>query len=142
MSVLETGSTAPASLYDEARKEAEIHKWIESQKHGRDLGERAIDDWYRTYWMLFCRHRRMEHLCGRRQWFEFSDEKFGRLYSLIVAGDVLVDRILDRVYAGYENLEIINWALDWGLPMPRVVFILEAVDVNRARLDPRSRGYN
>lgn len=125
------------SLYEEAFLEAERHKWIESQKHGRDLGDYAIREWYRVYWPLYCRYRRIEHLQGSRRWREFSDEKFGHLYSLIVAGDALVDRILDRVYAGHENLEIINWAIDWGMPIDRVLDILAQLDVNRARLDPR-----
>ena len=57
------------------------------------------------------------------------------LRRLIVAGDLLVDRILDRIYAGWENLDIINWAITWGLPRHRVVDILIQIDVNRARLD-------
>src|SRR5690606_22090768 len=43
------------SLYEEAHAEALRHKWIESQKHGRDLGDWAIRDWYRRYWRLYCR---------------------------------------------------------------------------------------
>lgn len=33
-----------------ALDEAEKHKWIESQKAGRDLGEAAIMDWFRKNW--------------------------------------------------------------------------------------------
>ena len=53
-----------------------------------------------------------------------------------MTGDLLADRILDRIDAGHENLCIINWAIGWGLPTDRVVRILEQIDVNRARLDP------
>jgi len=123
------------SLYEEAHAEALRHKWIESQKHGRDLGESAIRDWYRRYWATYCRCCRVEHVEGNRRWREFGDEDFGHLYSLIVQGDLLTDRILDRIYAGFENLTIINWAMDWGLPMERVLDLLIQVDVNRARLD-------
>ena len=125
------------SLYDEAVREAERHKWIESQKHGRDLGERAIQEWYRVYWPIYCRYRRLEHVRGSHRWREFGDGPFAHLYSLILQGDLLVDRILDRVYCGYENLQIINWALTWGIPTNRVIDILTQVDVNRARLEPR-----
>lgn len=134
--MLTTGIT-PSSVYVEAVMEAERHKWIESQKHGRDLGDQAIRQWYAVYWPLYCRQKRLEHLEGRRWWTEFSDSPFGQLYALIFEGDLLVDRIMDRVYAGYENLDLINWALRWGLPMPRVIDILTQIDVNRARLDPR-----
>jgi len=128
------------SLYDAAHREAERHKWIESQKHGRDLGDLAIHDWYRQHWLMYCRYRRMEHLQGRQRWREFGDEKFGRLYSLIINGDLLLDRILDRVFVGHENLDIINWAIDWGLSLERVLSILTQLDVNRARLEPSSNG--
>ena len=81
-----------ASIHDEARREAQRHKWIESQKHGRDLGDQAIRDWYRKYWRAYCRHRRIEHLRGRKRWAEFDDEPFGKIDALIASGDSLVDR--------------------------------------------------
>jgi hypothetical protein len=130
------GSCDALSLYVEASREAQRHKWIESQKRGRDLGEYAIREWYRVHWPQYCRYRRLEHLRGSRRWAEFNDEPFGQLYSLIVQGDLLADRILDRVYAGFENLTIINWAIDWGLPIGRTLDILAQLDVNRARLEP------
>ena len=124
------------SVYEEARREAERHKWIESERQGRDLGDLAIREWYRRYWPHYCRHRRLEHIRGMLLWREFGDEAFGCLYSLIVTGDLLADRVLDRVDAGHENLCILNWALEWGLQIARVIDILEQIDVNRARLDP------
>ena len=136
MTADEGESLTAASLYEEAFREAERHKWIESQKQGRDLGDLAIREWYRVHWPQYCRCKRLDHLRGCRRWREFDDENFGQLYSLIVAGDLLANRILDRVYAGYENLEILNWAIDWGLPVARVIDILAQLDVNRARLEP------
>lgn len=133
----DVGVAAALSLYDEAALEADRHKWIESQKRGRDLGELAIREWYQLHWPQYCRFKRLEHLRGSRRWREFSDEPFGCLYTLIVQGDLLADRILDRVYAGYENLEIINWAIDWNLDIERVLDILAQLDVNRARLEPQ-----
>ena len=130
-----TNEVTEESLYHEAHEEALKHKWIESKKHGRDLGESAIHDWYHRYWKLYCRCCRVEHLGGNRRWREFGNDDFGHLYSLIVQGDLLTDRILDRIYAGYENLDIINWAFDWGLCIDQVITILHQIDVNRARLD-------
>ena len=126
------------SLYDEAMREAERHKWIESQKHGCDLGEHAIREWFRVHWPGYCRCKRLEHVRGQCCWAEFGDEAFGQLHSLIILGDLLVDRILDRVDFGNENLDIIRWAFVWGLPVRRIVDILEQIDLNRARLQPRS----
>lgn len=123
------------SLYNEALKEAERHKWIESQKLGRDLGRAAITQWYQLFWNPYCRRRRLEHVQGQQFWAEFEMEHFGLLDIGLVKNDLLTDRILDRAYCGYENLEIINWALDWNMPLDRVIDILTQIDVNRARLD-------
>ena len=124
------------SLYEEAVREADRHKWIESQKHGRDLGPQAVRDWFRNYWRSYCRCKQMEHLEGCRQWREFGDLGFGRFDLARDSSDVLLDRVLDRVRVGYENLEMITWAQEWGLPVERVLEILAIVDVNRARLEP------
>lgn len=137
MSGTSSAAVAARSLYEEAYREAERHKWIESQKRGHDVGETAIREWYRLHWRRYCRVKRLEHVLGSGCWREFGDDH-GRLYSLIITGDLLVDRVLDRAYAGYENLDIINWALDWGLPIDPVIEILAHVDVNRARLDPKA----
>lgn len=133
--VAEAGTADEASLYVEARQEALRHKWIESQKQGRDLGDHAIQEWYETFWHGYCRFKRIEHLQGQRRWREYGDD-FGNLYSMIVSEDLLTDRILDRFFAGYENFDIINWAYDWGLAMDDVIDVLIQLDMNRSRLDP------
>ena len=125
-----------ASLYEEAWREVQVHKWIESERQGRDLGDTAIRDWWRRHWPHYCRKKRLEHICGRKLWNEFGEDAFGCLYSMIVTGDLLVDRILDHLDGGSENLCVINWAIEYGLPSDRVLGILEQIDVNRARLDP------
>lgn len=126
----------PRSLYSAALEEALRHKWIESQKHGCDLGEAALKDWFRKHWLPFCRGKRLEHVEGMQQWSEFAEHEFGQVFQLIMDDDILCDRILDRMEHGYDNLEIINWALGWGLPMGRVLSYLELIDINRARLEP------
>ena len=122
------------SVYEEARQEAERHKWIESQKQGRDLGEAALRDWYRRYWNAYCRFRHLEHLHGDHAWEEFSPQIFGELVALMKRRDPLFEEILRRVCDGQENLEIIQWALDSNQNMDRIRSILATVDVNRARL--------
>ncbi len=124
------------SLYDEGWREAERHKWIESQKRGRDLGESAVHDWYQRFWTRYCRSKCLEHLAGSRIWKEFDPGDFGLIESLLVEGDLLLELILDRAHSGWENLDIIRWTRDWGLPMERVIAILEQLDLNRARLEP------
>ena len=124
------------SLHEEGLREAERHKWIESQKCGCDLGHWAVQEWFAVHWPGFCRCKRIEHVQGRQRWAEFEARQFGRLWDLIVEGDLLTDRILDRVHCGMENLDIIVWAYRWGLPIPRVINILSQLDINDARIDP------
>lgn len=124
------------SLYEEGLREAERHKWIESQKHGIDLGDRALTDWYRQYWPLFCRLKCLEHLAGSRSWMEFAPEDFGLIGKLIRDEDLLLELILDRAHSGMENLDILVWAQEWGLPLRRVIYILEQLNLNRAQLWP------
>ena len=126
------------SLYEEGRREAERHKWIESQKRGMDVGNAAVDEWYRRHWPHYCRHKRLEHLVGCCLWREFSPQDFGLIEKLIVRNDLLLDRVLDRLREGWENLNVILWALEWGMPIDRVIAILTALDINSARLDPNN----
>ena len=100
------------SVHEAAHEEAQRHKWIESQKHGRDLGESALRDWYRLYWVEYCRYCHLEHLEGNQPWREFNPEMFGDLLGLMQSKDVLLDRILDRVCTGQENLEILSRGID------------------------------
>jgi hypothetical protein len=134
--IMHTPEGVAYSLYDEALAEALRHKWIESQKQGRDLGSAALKDWFRRHWLPFCRECRLQHIEGMCRWQEFAETEFGQVYHLLLSGDLLLDRILDRMEHGKDNLEIILWGLDWGLPMPRVLELLEMIDINRARLEP------
>ena len=139
MAVIERcGSGAPPSLYEVAVREADRHKWLVSERHGCDCGHSAWSEWWDKHWPHFCRHRRIEHVCGKNQWREFEDDAFGRFYDQVVAGDLLMDRILDRVAYGWENLHFMWWVQDWELPTERVIEILEVVNINTAaRLAPK-----
>ena len=124
-------------LYHYAHEEAIRHKWIESQKAGRDLGVEAIDDWNRHHWWRWCRGRWLEHLLGEIYWNEFGSTSFGVLDQPISRSPLLQDRIVDRVKAGWENLDIIFWASRWGLDMTAVHEILETLHVNSYRFSPK-----
>ncbi|HET6424547.1 MAG TPA: hypothetical protein VFG20_12740 [Planctomycetaceae bacterium] len=134
--VISCGGLPTLSVRQEGWQEALRHKWIESQKTGYDLGDTALKDWFRKHWLPFCRVKRLEHVEGQQRWEEFAEKEFAQVFELILDGDLLLDRILDRMEDGSENLEIINWALDWAVSMPRVLELLEMIDINRARLEP------
>jgi hypothetical protein len=126
-----------ASVYADCEQEALRYKWIESEKAGHDLGEAAIRLWVKRHWWGYLRARWLEHLQGRRFWVELDRGDFGLLQREFHNNTLLLDRILDRLKSGQENLDIILYALDWNLPITPVLQILEALDINSRRLSHR-----
>ena len=126
-----------SSVYAESEKEALRYKWIESEKAGHDLGEAAIRRWVQQHWWGYLRARWLEHLHGKRFWVELDRGDFGILQRAFQDHSLLLDRIVDRLKAGQENLDIILWALDWAIPMHSVIHILEVLDINSRRLAHR-----
>lgn len=122
------------SVYQESEREADEYKWIESEKAGYDLGEEAKRRWVKMHWWGYLRARWIEHLQGIRFWVELDKGDFGLLKKRFKDRALLMDRILDRLKAGQENLHIIHWALDWHIPMSDVMEILEVLDINSRRL--------
>jgi len=125
------------SVYVEGEMEALRHKWIESERAQRDLGESAIRQWVKDHWCGYLRARWVEHIQGTRFWMELDRGDFGLLQREFRDHSVLLDRILDRLKAGQENLDVIQWALDWSIPLDNVIKILEALDINSRRLAHR-----
>ena len=60
------------SVYADSRKEAEVFKWIESEKAGYDRGEVAIRRWVQQHWNGYLRARVLEHLEGKCFWVELD----------------------------------------------------------------------
>ena len=77
----------------------------------------------------------MQHLDGRRFWSEFDGRYFGLFRRLAKMDPILVDRISDRLRIGGENLCVICWATEWGIPMSRVDRILGEINLNLHRLE-------
>jgi len=132
--------TEVSSLLPLAWEEVQRHRWIESEKAKRDLGRAAEADWIHRFWWHFCRLRRIEHIEGVRCWFEFSRDDFAKMPRRILENDPLAMTILEMMKQPHcpviENLEVMLWALDAGLPMEPVREILESIHINVARLDP------
>lgn len=122
------------SVHDWGEAEAQRHKWIESEKAGRDLGEWAIRCWVREHWNGFLRERWLEHLQGRNFWIELDHNDFGLLQRAF-RDSPLIDEILSQLKAGKENLDILNWAIDRDEAMAEVLEILEALDINSRRIE-------
>jgi len=125
------------SVYEDWEREAERFKWIESEKAGYDLGEAAIRRWVKEHWSGYLRARWLEHLQGKRFWIELDRGDFGLLQRDNQDKALLLDLIVDRLKAGYENLNIILWAHNWSLPIEDVMAVLETLDINGRRLANR-----
>jgi hypothetical protein len=129
-----------SSVYADCEREIARHKWIESEKAGCDLGEIAARCWVRDHWWGYLRARWLEHLQGKRFWVELDQGDYGLLQRSFPADELLLDRILDRIKAGQENLDIISWALVWGIDAKQVIDILEQLDINSRRLAHKFEG--
>jgi hypothetical protein len=125
---------AVLSIYSDCQVEADRFKWIESEKAGRDLGEAAIKKWVQDHWWGYLRARWLEHLQGKRFWIELDRGDFGLLQRAFHDQKDLLDRILDRLKDGQENLDVIAWAISYHVPIEPVLQILEALDINSRRL--------
>jgi len=125
------------SLYDDCDEEANRFKWIESEKAGCDLGEGAIRRWVKEHWCGYLRTRWIQHLEGKCFWKELDRNDFGLLQREFKDDQMLLDRIMDRLKEGQENLDIVIWACQFNLPIDRVLQILETLDINSRRLAHR-----
>ena len=125
------------SIWEDSQREIDCHKWIASQRAGRDLGEAAVREWIRRHWWDYLRARWLEHLQGKRYWLELDGGDFGLLRHQFQDKALLLDRIVDRLKERGENLSIINWAIDWHIPSNDVHEILLALNINAKRMSHR-----
>ena len=105
-----------AALLASGRKTVEVRRWVQ------------------CHWWGYLRARWLEHLQGKRFWVELDRGDFGLLQRKFHDNTLLLDRILDRLKAGQENLDVICWAHRWGISTAPVLQILEALDINSRRL--------
>ncbi len=122
------------SVFDAASGEAYRHKWIESERAGYDIGDKAIEDWHRRYWHRFIRERWIQHIRGQVFWRELDNSDFGILHREFDDCRELADTIVAMLEKGGENLEIVQWATDTGQDMEAVLHILSRLDLNGHRL--------
>src|SRR5262245_41133393 len=119
------------SVYEQADQAVQEHKWIESEKAGRDLGDEAVRHWTRSHWLKFYRWRLLQHLRGEVYFREFHPRTFAAVSNQLKVPRELLEAILDQVRDGGENLDIICWAHNSQLPVDSVIEVLEAIDINR-----------
>lgn len=124
------------SLTAHALHAIERHKWIESERAGRDLGMSAVEDWLQRFWTGWARARLIEHLYGWRCWGAFDEDDYGLLHRSSVEHHVPADilaHVAEILATGGENLDVINWALSRGHPLDGVLWLLDRIDINAKR---------
>ena len=122
------------SIFTDCVDEANRFKWIESEKAGHDLGERAIRNWVKQHWWDYLRARWQEHLQGNCFWTELDRGDFGLLQQDFTEHKQLLNQIVGLLKDGHENLGVILWAFRNNIPLEPVRQILEALDINSRRL--------
>jgi hypothetical protein len=122
------------SIWADSQREIDCYKWIESERAGYDLGEQAIRRWIKEHWSGYLRARWIEHLQGKNYWTELDGNDYGLLLKDFQEKTLLLERIIERVIAGQENLHILLWAQDWHIPMQDVFEILDSLNINSKRL--------
>lgn len=122
------------SVHEDCEQEIQRHRWIESEKAGRNVGEEATRAWVKLHWNKYLRARWIEHMQGTKFWLELDKGDFGILKTEFKDCPLLLDRILDRLITGQENLNVQIWAQDWGISSQQVIRVLEILDVNSRRL--------
>jgi hypothetical protein len=125
------------SIWDDCQRQIDSFKWIASELAGYDLGEGAIRRWIKEHWNGYLRACWLDHLDGKIFWIELDRGDFGLLKTAFQGHEVLLDRILDRIKAGQENLEIVNWGIDWHICSEDLNKILSAIDINGRRMSHR-----
>jgi hypothetical protein len=125
------------SIWEHSQREIDAYKWIASEHAGRDLGEAAVRAWIKMHWCGYLRARWIEHLQGIAFWSELDTGDFGLMQRDFQKNALLLDRIIDRIIAGQENLHILCWAHDWHIPMCDVLSILDSLNINSKRLSHR-----
>lgn len=91
----------------------------------------------RELWWGYLRARWLEHLQGIRFWIELDRRDFALLPRTYQNNELLLDRVLDRIKAGQTNLDVIQWAQTWNIPVEPVMQILETIAGSRHRLEHR-----
>ena len=132
--ILVSARVEQRSLRLDVRDHLDRHKWIQSQKAGRDLGQEAVRDWIQKHWYGYLKARWLEHLEGHNYWIELSRDAFGLLRREFPEQGQLLDCVLERMKVGCENLEIICWAVEEHLPVEEIRHILKVIDINSLRL--------
>jgi hypothetical protein len=121
------------SLDYEAWLEAEIFKWLESERAGHDRGHPARQEWVRRHWDDFCRWRLVDHLFGHKCFKEFNVEAFGCLKDPSRANSQVVQYVLKKfVDERWENLNFLG-TIDVEIPRQPVYETLDLFRINDGR---------
>ena len=125
------------SLREVARRHADEHRWLESERIGRDLGPVAYLQWRKRYWRTFCRWRYLEHLLGTCRYAEFPVQRYNTLrwHSDWTCDHVMEFALRRLLRDDREQLEL-YYEAPAELPRQRLTEVLSLLGFNDARVSP------
>ena len=130
-------SSVPASVYVQALQAAKKHRWIESERQRRDLGDEALKDWNEQHFKRFGRWCHWQHLIGKQFFHEFPDSHFNTVPAKQPIEMNTIERtVIHCFWDGLENLNIFDFAHGCGLPGEQVIVVLATLHINESRLEP------
>lgn len=118
-----------------ALKEARNYKWCQSQKVGKDLGQKGVADWFKKHFSSWYRDQWVNHMYGKNFWEEFGEKEYNIAKSESAPCKKLFTEIIESVSRYGENLGIIMWASNTGQNMSEVLQLLKMVDINNRRFE-------
>jgi len=121
------------NLSDQARREAEVHKWLLSEEAKRDMGAEAIEDWFRVHFHGFARKCLFDHITGRCCYDLFNPDAFNIVqvhqFREPNVGQKVIELLLSK-----QNLDIFRWICDAQITdeevLDDVIDFLSIVNVN------------
>ena len=122
------------SIMYHAAADYAARKYLDWERLSYDVEETASEHWQSRFWRLWFRARWVEHVLGDKLWIEMGDEHFALLKQDRPHHSLLVNRVADRLVVGWENLDLILWAQDWGLDLDEIIEVLKKININHIQV--------
>jgi hypothetical protein len=126
----------PLPLLFLAVLEARRYKWEKSKQEGKDLGNKAIAEWFKLHWKEWFNAHWVEHLQGKRFYDGFAESEFNITTSSPEGDSELTSKIVEFLQQSgnmSENLGIVLWSAEFGKDMNQVMKVLRKIDINSKR---------
>ena len=98
------------TLIDMGAVEAHSHKYILSQKERRDVGAKGFEFYFRQHWIVYAKHRWIEHLFGEIEHPEFCQPAyFRKMHKEVCQFDPEIVEYVKRRFLGDKETGRKHW---------------------------------